>query len=156
MWKYWTEYLRKTRGKSYFSVFSQNRHKEFFYFLAMPCGLWDPISQTRAQTRGHVSETAESWPLDLQGVPRKEFFFNWDAVDTFVVVQLLSHVWFFVTPWTAARQAPLPPLSPRVCSNSCPFSWWGHPTISSSASPFSFCLQSFPAWGPFQCTDSLL
>ena len=26
---------------------------------------------------------------------------------------------------------PCPSLSPRVCSNSCPLSWWGHPTISS-------------------------
>ena len=36
-------------------------------------------------------------------------------------------------------------LSPRVCSNSCPLSQWYHPTISSSVTPFSFCLQSFPA-----------
>ena len=27
-----------------------------------------------------------------------------------------------VTPWTAAGQASLPPLSPGVCSNSCPLS----------------------------------
>ena len=40
-----------------------------------------------------------------------------------------------------------PPLSPRVCSNSCPLSQWGHPTLSSSAACFSFCLQFFPAWG---------
>ena len=37
------------------------------------------------------------------------------------------------------------PLSPRVCSNSCPLSQWYHPTISSSVVPFSSCLQSFPA-----------
>ena len=36
------------------------------------------------------------------------------------------------------------PLSPRVCSNSHPFSRLCHPTILSSVSPFS-CLQSFPA-----------
>ena len=29
----------------------------------------------------------------------------------FVVVQLLSHVWLFVTPWTAAHQAPLSSIS---------------------------------------------
>ena len=29
--------------------------------------------------------------------------------------------------------------------NSCPLSWWCHTTISSSAVPFSSCLQSFPA-----------
>ena len=39
-------------------------------------------------------------------------------------------------------------LSPRVCSNSCPSSWWCHPIILSSVIPFS-CLQSFPASGSF-------
>ena len=38
---------------------------------------------------------------------------------------------------------------PGACSNSCPLSWWCHPTISSSVVPFSFCLQSFPASGSF-------
>ena len=36
-------------------------------------------------------------------------------------------------------------LSSRVCWNSCPFSQWCYLTISSSAAPFSYCLQSFPA-----------
>ena len=40
-------------------------------------------------------------------------------------------------------------LSPGVCSNSCPLSRWCYLTISSSAAPFSFCLQSFPAPGSF-------
>ena len=34
-----------------------------------------------------------------------------------------------------------------VCSNSCSFSRWCHPTISSSVAPFSSCTQSFPASG---------
>ena len=42
-----------------------------------------------------------------------------------------------------------PSLSPRVCSNSCPLSWWCHPTISSSVAPFSSSHQSFPASGSF-------
>ena len=42
-----------------------------------------------------------------------------------------------------------PPLSPRVCSNSCPLSRWCHPTISSSVTLFSSCPQSFPASGSF-------
>ena len=42
-----------------------------------------------------------------------------------------------------------PSPSPRACSNSCPLSWWCHPTISSSFIPFSSCLQSFPATGSF-------
>ena len=37
-----------------------------------------------------------------------------------------------------------PPLTPGVCTNSHPLSWWSYLTISSSAVPFSFCLQSFP------------
>ena len=41
------------------------------------------------------------------------------------------------------------PLAPKVCSNSCPLSQWCHPSISSSAIPFSSCLQSFPASGSF-------
>ena len=42
-----------------------------------------------------------------------------------------------------------PPLSPRVCLNSCPLSQWCYPAVSSSAAPFSFCLLSFPASGSF-------
>ena len=42
---------------------------------------------------------------------------------------------------------PCPSPSPGACSNSCPLSWWCHPTISSSAAPFYSCSQSFPASG---------
>ena len=41
----------------------------------------------------------------------------------FVVVQWLSHVWLFATPWTAGYQASMCE-SLRVCSNSCPLSLW--------------------------------
>ena len=43
----------------------------------------------------------------------------------------------------------IPSPTSRACSNSCPSSWWCHPTISSSAVPFSFSLQSFPVPGSF-------
>ena len=46
-----------------------------------------------------------------------------------------------VTPWTEALQASLSITN----SNSCPYSWWCHQTISSSVIPFSSHLQSFPA-----------
>ena len=39
--------------------------------------------------------------------------------------------------------------SPGAYSNSCPLSWWRHPTILSSVILFSSCLQSFPASGTF-------
>ena len=40
---------------------------------------------------------------------------------------------------------PCPSLTPGACSNPYPLSPWCHPTLSSSVSPFSFRLQSFPA-----------
>ena len=48
---------------------------------------------------------------------------------------------------------PHPSPTPRACSNSCPSSWWCHPTISSSVIPFS-CLQFFPASGTFPVSSS--
>ena len=66
-----------------------------------------------------------------------------------VVVPSLNRVQHFVTPWTVTSNLPNPSLSPRVCSNSCPLSWWCHPTISSSVVHFFSCLQSFPASGFF-------
>ena len=42
-----------------------------------------------------------------------------------------------------------PSLSPGVFSSSCPLHWWCHPAISYSDTLFSFCPQSFPAWGTF-------
>ena len=44
---------------------------------------------------------------------------------------------------------PCPSPSSGVCSDSCPLNLWCQPTISSSVSPFSSCLQSFPASGSF-------
>ena len=74
-----------------------------------------------------------------------------------VVGQLPSHV--HVTPWTAARQAPLSSTVSQMASlsitnsqgnsYSCPLSWWCHPTILSSITPFFSCVQSFPASGSF-------
>ena len=48
---------------------------------------------------------------------------------------------------------PCPSPTPGVYSNSCPLSQWCHPTISSSALPFSSCLQSFPASQSFQMSQ---
>ena len=65
-----------------------------------------------------------------------------------VVVQSLSHVQLFATPWIQHAALFCPSLSRRVCLNSCPLSQWCHPTISSSADSF-LGLQSFPASGSF-------
>ena len=52
-------------------------------------------------------------------------------------------------PMGCRRQAFLSFAISWVCSNSCPLSWWCHPTISSSATLFSSCLQSFLTSGSF-------
>ena len=65
----------------------------------------------------------------------------------YVVIQLLSHVQFFAA--CQGCSMPVFPESPRVCPNSCPVSWWCHPTISSSVTPFSSCPQSFLESGSF-------
>ena len=44
---------------------------------------------------------------------------------------------------------PCPLPNSGACTNSCPLSWWCHPTISSSVIPFSSHLQSFPASGSY-------
>ena len=50
---------------------------------------------------------------------------------------------------------PCPSPSPGAYSNSCPWSQWCHPTISSSIIPFSSHLQSFPASGSFPVSQVL-
>ena len=81
------------------------------------------------------------------------FFFPLSANHTtsiqFSSVQSLSHVQLFATPWTTARQPPCPSPTTGVHPNPCPLSWWCHPTISSTAIPFSSCPQSCPASGSF-------
>ena len=51
-------------------------------------------------------------------------------------------------PWMPQARLPCPSPTPGAYSNSCPLSWWYHPTISSSVIPLSH-LQSFPASGFF-------
>ena len=60
-----------------------------------------------------------------------------EAVWSLVVVQSLSLVPLFVTPWTVAHSPPCHSLSPRVFSSSCPLSQSCLPTILSSAIPSS-------------------
>ena len=64
--------------------------------------------------------------------------FVFAVIQSPIPVQPLQHV-----------RLPCPSLSPEVYSSSGPLSWWCHPTISSSAAPFSLCLQFFPASGFF-------
>ena len=53
--------------------------------------------------------------------------------------------------WQRLQHArlPRPSLSPKVCTNSCPLTWWCHPIISSFVAPFSACPQFVPTSGYF-------
>ena len=55
----------------------------------------------------------------------------------------------FATHGLQQARLPCPSPSPEVCSNSCPLSWWCHPTISFSVTLFFSCPQSFKASGSF-------
>ena len=75
----------------------------------------------------------------------------------FSSVQSLSRVWLFETPWTHELQhtrLPCPSPTLRVHPNWCPVSRWCHPTITSSVVPFSSHLQSCPASGAFEISQS--
>ena len=79
--------------------------------------------------------------------------FNCLHLNQFSLVQSLSCVHLFATPWTTARQASLSITNTRGHPNPCPSSWWCHSTISSSVIPFSSCPQSFPESGSFQMSQ---
>ena len=62
-----------------------------------------------------------------------------------LVVQLLSHMQLFATPWTASHQAP---LSSSISCSLLKFMSFESVMLSNHlifSHPFSFCLQSFPA-----------
>ena len=58
-----------------------------------------------------------------------------------VVVQSLSHVQLFVTPWTAAHQASLSLVVSQITQTHV---HWVDDAIQPSVAPFSSCPQSFP------------
>ena len=63
-----------------------------------------------------------------------------------VAVQLLSHVQLFVSPWTAARQAPVAStISQSLLKFMSIESVMPSNCLILCRSPFSFCCQSFPA-----------
>ena len=66
-----------------------------------------------------------------------------------VAVQYLNHAQVFQLHELKHARPPHPSPSPGVCLNSWPLSRCCHPTISSSATLFSSCSQSFPASGSF-------
>ena len=62
-----------------------------------------------------------------------------------VVVQSLRHVWHFATPWTVACQVPVSSTTSWSLLKFISIESGMLSNIWSSATPFSFCLQSSPA-----------
>ena len=67
----------------------------------------------------------------------------------FVVAQLVSLVWLFANPCTTACQASLSFTKSWSFLRLIPLIQWCYTTTSSSVTPFSSFLQSFPASGSF-------
>ena len=106
--------------------------------------IWDPWMQSYLEKRVFAEEiNRRSWGniiLDFSSV----------QISCSVVSNSL---------WSHEQQHARPPCpspTPGVYPNSCPLSWWCHPTISSSVVPFSSCLQSFPTSGSFQMSQLFL
>ena len=66
------------------------------------------------------------------------------------VVQSLSHVDYLRPHELQHARPPCPSPSPRACLDSCPLSWWCHPTISSSVASSPFALNFSQYQGLFQ------
>ena len=81
--------------------------------------------------------------LHFSTLPR----FSWACVN--VVVQSLSCVRLFVTPWTAACLASLSFTVSPSWLTLMSIDEWSHLTILSCVAPFFSCPQSFPASGSF-------
>ena len=90
------------------------------------------------------------FPIQSSLLWNKHLYF----VDELSVQFSCSVVFDSLWPHRQYARLPCPSPTPGACSNSCPLSWWCHPTISSS-SVIPFFFQSFPASGSFQMSQFL-
>ena len=117
-------------------------------FRSGTCALASLLSVSDAQI--HMHEKVSTWGLKIffkvvtcgQSTVISPIIHSQNFPLFCIAVQLLSHVELFATPWTAACQAP---LNFTVFWNLLKFMSI-ESVILSSATPFSFCLRSFPAW----------
>ena len=94
------------------------------------CQAWKGSARYSSTTNSHNSQLLHGYFSSVQ--------FSHSAVSDSLWPNELQHA-----------RPPSPSPIPRVYPNSCPLSWWCHPTISSSVVPFSSCPQSFPTSGSF-------
>ena len=132
-------------------------------FLSSPL-----LCHYQVSTMSYMLKTSESKPLVQITLPHHSFEHQHFSPLIFLslsmnlclkflifsLVQSLSHVQLFVSPWTAACQASLSITNSRVYPNSCSLSWWCQITISSSVIPFSSHVQSFQSSESFKWVSS--
>ena len=82
------------------------------------------------------------------------FFFNFSSSLQLLLFRHLCHVQFFAIPSTEYARLFSPPLSPRVCSKSCPLSQRCYLIISFSATPSPFAFNFSQYQGLFQQVGS--
>ena len=93
-----------------------------YYCISLNASLWNSRVQTSLNTKqrtlvhmsgkhwgGDVISHNYIWELKLSALDISWLWF-FILRTVFVVVQLINHVWLFVTPWTTARRAPLSSL----------------------------------------------
>ena len=110
-----------------------------------PAASWSLV--LGAVTRPSPSYEYEFWSF-LITRQKTVWWFHWYRICPTLwiaafVIESLSHVQHFVTPWTEAHQASLSFTISGACSNSCLLSRWCHPTIPPSLlspSPSAFYL----------------
>ena len=109
---------------------------------------WSEGQGTLTKTGGW----AQLWGPKRRRTHREEVFSREAHVATRVQFSQFSSVQLQPRGLQHAR-LPCPSPTPGVYPKSCRLSEWCRPTISSSVVPFSSCLQSFPASGPFQMSQ---
>ena len=130
----------------------------YFHFLALLLlqlshfsrpTLWDPIdgSPPGSSVLGILQERILEWvsisfSKNTILIKKVSIQFSHSVVSDSLQSSGLQHA-----------RPPCPSPTFRVYSNSCPLSWWCHPTISFSVVPFSSHLQFFPASGSFQMSQ---
>ena len=125
------------------------------------------IGGTSLCTRGDVGELGVHSALKALVIKITQLSHPAAGLSSTIVVQSLSHVQLFPTPWTAVCRLPCPSLYPRVCSNSCPLSWWCHlilchlllllpsifPSIRVFSNELAFCIK-WPKYQIFSISPS--
>ena len=138
------EYLHVIRAPSTFACLRTCMHAQLLscVWLCNPMDCSPPgssvhgILQARILERLAISSSRESFQ------PRDQTFISCIAGGFFTIFSSVQFSHLVVSDSLQPHElqharTPCPSPTPRVYSNSCPLSWWCHPTTSSSVVPFT-------------------